>query len=407
MGKPNIIRAKFENNEGVKLSANLELPPDNNPKAYCIFAHCFTCGKSLKSVKSISSSLTSRGFAVLNFDFTGLGNSEGEFSESNFSSNIDDLIAANNFLSENYEPAQILIGHSLGGTAVLSAAGKMDQVKAVVTIGAPFDPSHVQNLLVGDVEEIKSKGEAEVNLGGRNFKIKKQFLDDLEKSANRSDIKNLKKALLVMHSPQDKTVDIENAKLIYGEAMHPKSFISLYKADHLLLDDTHAQYAGAVLAAWVMKYIEVSKSYELTTDKHVVVRTGESGYTTNINAGGHYMIADEPESVGGKDLGTSPYGFLMAALGSCTSMTLRMYADRKKWDLKSVLVHLNHEKVHAEDSDKGAKLDRITRTIELEGDLDVEQRKRLLEIADKCPVHKTLNSKILIETNLTEEENNG
>ncbi len=398
MAKSRIKRISFNNNEGLKLSANLEFPADNNPKAWCLFAHCFTCGKSIKSVKSISRALTSQGFGVLNFDFTGLGNSEGDFAETNFSTNIEDLVSAYQFLEKEYESAQIIIGHSLGGAAVLCAASEMPGVKAVVTIGAPYDPLHVQNLLQENIEEIKEKGEAVVDLGGRPFTIKKQFLDDLEASGRTKHIHNLKKALLVMHSPQDEIVGIENARLIYEEAMHPKSFISLDGADHLLLKEADANYAGTVLASWALRYITLSKNYELKTEKNVVVRTGPDGYTTTIKAGEHYIIADEPTSVGGSDLGPSPYGFLMAALGACTSMTLRMYADRKNWPLQSVLVHLDHEKVHAQDSGNAAKIDKISRSIELEGDLDDAQRQRLLEIADRCPVHKTLNSKISIVT---------
>ncbi|MEL7147215.1 MAG: alpha/beta fold hydrolase [Bacteroidota bacterium] len=400
----NSVRIKFPNEQGLLLSARLELPVSGRPKAYAVFAHCFTCSKNLNAVGHISSALTAKGIAVLRFDFTGLGQSEGEFADSNFSSQISDLIAAYQYLEENHVAPQIFIGHSLGGAAVLHAAGLLPSLKAVVTIGAPADPPHVKHLFTSNLEEIVENGEATVNIGGRPFKIKKQFIDDLEQADATERIKDLNKALLILHSPQDTTVGIENAAQIYTAARHPKSFISLDGADHLMTREVDSLYVGEVISSWVVRYIALPSDDPLETDDQVVVKTHESGYTTDMLVGGHAMIADEPTDVGGSNLGPSPYGYLAAALGSCTSMTLRMYADHKKWDLKEVTVHLSHNKKHSVDCDnceqKGAKIDHFERVIELEGNLDDSQRQRLLEIADKCPVHRTLHSDVKVITRL-------
>jgi len=400
----NSINVLFNNQSGEKLAAKLELPADSKPKAYAIFAHCFTCSKNLSAVVNISRALTMEGIGVLRFDFTGLGQSKGDFSETNFSSNIDDLIKANEFLKGEYNAPALIIGHSLGGAAVLAASHKLKNIQAVATIGAPADPVHVKHLFDKDLDEIEEKGEAQVSIGGRPFKVKKQLIDDLKKSSVKETLKELNKALLVMHSPQDAIVEVANARKIYESAMHPKSFISLDGADHLLSNKDDSMYVGKVIAAWAQRYLEFTETSDLSTDKQVVTRTGDDGYTTEIKAGYHFFLADEPESVGGKNLGPTPYDLLVAGLGACTSMTLRMYADRKKWPLEEVKVHLQHSKEHSQDCDnceeKGAKIDVIAREIELFGDLTDEQKTRLLEIADKCPVHKTLHSDITIESKL-------
>jgi uncharacterized OsmC-like protein/alpha/beta superfamily hydrolase len=400
-------KVEFTNSEGLRLSARLELPADQQPLACAIFAHCFTCSKNLGAVRTISNALTSKGIAVLRFDFTGLGQSEGEFANSNFSTNVEDLIAAWNFMEENYEAPSILIGHSLGGAAVIHAGAQLEEVKAIVTIGAPSDPEHLSHLLEESIEEIEEKGEATVNIGGRPFKVKKQFLDDIRKKETKDILKDLRKALLVMHSPQDRIVAIENAATIYHAAFHPKSFITLDGADHLLSNKEDAFYAGEIIGSWVKRYILIPKKDQLPSGSEVVGRLDNSGYTTEIRAGRHGLIADEPESVGGNDFGPSPYQLLSASLTACTVMTLQMYARRKKWDLQSVIVHIDHKKDYVQDCEKTddpkSRIDHFTRVLELEGELDEKQKARLLEIADKCPVHKTLHSDVVVQTRLKED----
>ncbi|RMG24045.1 MAG: alpha/beta fold hydrolase, partial [Bacteroidetes bacterium] len=398
-------KVRFPNHTGDQLSAYMDLPLGKRPRACAIFAHCFTCTANLHAVRHISLALTQAGIAVFRFDFTGLGQSEGAFEETNFSTNVDDLLAAAAFMQQHYESPQLLLGHSLGGAAALMAAAKIDSVKAVATIGAPSDAAHVAHLFEDAKAEILEEGEAVVNIGGRPFKVKKQFLDDLEQ-VQPEVIRKLRKALLIMHSPQDTVVGIEHAARIYQMARHPKSFISLDGADHLLSKKEDALYAGRMVASWASRYVNMEERDDLRTDQQVVVRTGAKGYTTEIRAGEHRLLADEPQSVGGANLGPTPYGLLSAALGACTSMTLRMYADRKQWDLQEVRVHLSHTKDYAQDSAhselQGSKIDVFIREIELEGQLDENQRQRLLEIADKCPVHRTLHGPIEVRTRLRE-----
>lgn len=386
------------------LSARLELPADENPHAFALFAHCFTCSKNLNAIRNISSALCLNGVAVLRFDFTGLGESEGDFSETNFVSNIDDLICAAKFLEENYQSPVLMIGHSLGGTATLVAAKEISSVKAVVTIGSPFDPNHIKHLFIAAPEGADKSETVTVNIGGRPFPMKKDLIDKLDETNMEATIKGLRKALLVLHSPQDAIVEIDNAAAIYAAALHPKSFISLDTADHLLSKENDSIYAGQIIASWLNKYIPGPPIKNLSSDKKVVVRTGPAGLTTEIRAGNHSFIADEPASAGGKDLGPTPYDFLSAALGACTSMTLRIYADRKKWPLQNIKVHLQHGKIYMSDSrdidNPKSMIDHIERQLELEGDLTQDQKVKLLEIADKCPVHKTLNSEISIKTTL-------
>ena len=355
----------FHNKDGIKLAGKLDLPLAGKPKAFVLFAHCFTCSKNLISVDNISRAITQSGMAVFRFDFTGLGQSEGDFADANFSSNLEDLKNAYSFLEANYQAPQIMMGHSLGGAAVLHISGQLEKVKAVVTIGAPASPAHVKHLVA--TSELMETGEAEVNIGGRPFRMKKQFLDDLEKNDTHNPIGNLGKALLIMHSPQDQIVEIENATDIYLKAKHPKSFISLDGADHLLLREEDSLYAGQVAASWAVRYIDAPEETEVAPEGEVWTRLGEKGYTTEIIAGSHRMLADEPKSVGGKDLGPSPYGYLLAALGTCTAMTLRMYADYKKVPLEHVEVKLTHDKIHVEDGNNsekpGNKIDQIKRVI--------------------------------------------
>ena len=393
----------FNNSHSQMLSGRLDFPLIGKPKAYVLFAHCFTCSKNLKSVDHISHAFTQQGMAILRFDFTGLGQSKGDFADTNFSSNLSDLKDAYDFLEANYDAPQIIVGHSLGGAAVLHVAKELDKVRAVATIGAPSTPDHVSHLLDAGKKELEEVGEAKVNIGGRTFKIKKQFLDDLEDKNKTGVIKDLNKALLIIHSPQDQIVGINNAEEIYLAAKHPKSFVSLDGADHLMQKDEDAKYVGHVISTWATRYIDIDQQIE-APEGEVWARVGSNGYTTEINAGRHQLIADEPPSVGGDDLGPTPYGYLLAGLGACTAMTLRMYADFKKIDLQEVEVKLTHDKIHLKDgenseSSKG-KIDQIKRNIKLTGDLTEEQRKRLIEIADRCQVHNTIEGKPEI---LTEE----
>jgi putative redox protein len=397
-------RLKFQNQEGIELSARVDFPIDKSPIAYALFAHCFTCNKNLNAVKNISRSLTSKGFAVMLFDFTGLGSSDGKFENTSFTTNINDLIAASDFLAENYKAPEILIGHSLGGAAALFTAGKLENIKAVVTIGAPFDPQHVTHLLSGGVEEIKEQGKAEVNIGGRPFIISKQFIEDLESKNAETVAKDLRKPLLIMHSPIDTTVGIDNAAKMYSAAHHPKSFITLDGADHLLSKKEDSLYAGSLIASWVTKYIDIPTKVELKGSSNIISKTGNENFTTEIKAGNHHLIADEPESVGGLDLGPSPYDLLASGLAACTSMTLQMYAKRKKWDLQEANVHIEHNKDYAKDcetcEESGSKIDHFYRKIELIGELNEDQKAKLLVIADKCPVHKTLHSEVKVVSEL-------
>ena len=405
----------FTNADGVQLSGRLDLPVDGRPTAYALFAHCFTCTKNLKAVTHINRALTREGIAVLRFDFTGLGESQGDFADTNFSSNVGDLVAAAEFMEAEYQAPGILIGHSLGGAAVLQAAAQIPSARAVATIGAPADPAHVTRLLVDDTKaQIVREGEAAVKLAGRTFRIKKQFLEDLEKTRMQETISGLDRALLILHAPMDDTVGIDNAARIFQAARHPKSFVSLDRADHLLSHSEDSLYAGAMIAAWASKYVATlqdRQSEETPRDSRVTARIGRSGFLTDIRVGDHSVIADEPIAAGGTNLGPSPYDLLSAALGACTAMTLRMYADRKQWPLEAVTVRLDHQKIHAEDCKdcrtKEGKLDRIRRDLEIEGPLDDPQRKRLAEIADRCPVHRTLTSEIVIETSTAEEETTG
>ena len=396
-------KIQFKNKNRLLLDGNIDFPIDQQPLAFALFAHFFTGNKNFTAVRNISRSLTRNRIAVMRFDFTGLGNSEGNFADSNFSTNIDDLIAAANYLEQYHEAPKIVVGHSLGGAAAIYAADAIDAIQAVATIGSPANPSHVEHLFEDHIEKIELEGEATFEISGRQFTIKKQFIDDLSSKDMTMHLKQMRKPLLVMHSPQDKIVEIENARHIYNAAHHPKSFISLDRANHLLTNKADSFYVGETIASWATRYVSFKKVRELETDKQTVVRIGRSKYRTEVAARSHSVIADEPKKYGGTDAGFTPYELLLSSLGSCTAITLRMYADRKKWDLDEVLVHLEHFKQHAEDShdcndDKTAKIDKFVRTIELVGNLTYEERKRLLEIANRCPVHRTLENKIEIDT---------
>jgi uncharacterized OsmC-like protein/fermentation-respiration switch protein FrsA (DUF1100 family) len=393
---------RFPATAGHALSARLERPA-GEPRAYAVFAHCFTCSKDSKGAAFISQALAARGIAVLRFDFTGLGTSGGDFSESNFSSNIDDVVCAARYLEEHHSAPQILIGHSLGGAAVLAAAAQVPQARAVATLGAPYDPRHIEQLLTNK-DELLENGEAIVDIGGRPFRVRRQFIEDLARHDPAATIGALRKALLVMHAPQDRIVPIENATKIFVAAKHPKSFVSLDSADHLITKADDAAYAAEVLAAWASRYLEEAPQ-ELVQGVRVV-DAGDGKFAQDIYAGRHRLRADEPIASGGSDSGPNPYDLLLAALGACTSMTLRLYANAKQLPLTGVSVALKHDRVHAADCaecvTKDAKIDRIERVLTLEGDLDDAQRAKLKEIADKCPVHRTLHSEVWIRTTLAD-----
>lgn len=392
-------RVTFANKSGLQLAGRLHLPDDGPPRAFAIFAHCFTCTKNLRAVGHVSRTLAERGIATLRFDFTGLGESEGEFGGTGFSSNVDDLVAAATFLGERWQAPALLVGHSLGGAAVLRAAERIPTVRAVATINAPASPDHVLRHLTGALEEIEERGEAEVSFGGRPFLLQRAFIEDIRAAAMTDSIAGLKVPLLVFHAPQDVTVGIENAAAILEAADQPKSFIALDGADHLLSAEADARFCAEMLSCWAARYVgedEAPTEDRLRAGDRVTARIGRDHYRTDIVANGHRIVADEPSSVGGTNLGPSPYGLLLAGLGACTAMTLRMYADRKKWPLEQVTVRLRHDKIHARDCEDcesaTGKIDRIERELHLEGDLDEAQRARLLDIANKCPVHRTMET---------------
>jgi uncharacterized OsmC-like protein/esterase/lipase len=395
-------RFDFSNAAGERLAALLDRPIEQ-PCAYALFAHCFTCGKDIRAAKRIAEALTALGIAVLRFDFTGLGSSEGEFANTTFSSNVADLIAAAAALRARWRAPAILIGHSLGGAAVLAAAGDLEEVRAVVTINAPADPAHVIGLFK-DSADIGTTGDIDVTLAGRPFRISRSFLDDVLPQRLGERIGKLHKALLVFHSPTDEIVGIENASFIFTAAKHPKSFVSLAGADHLLSRRSDASYVANVIHAWAERYLDVSDiASETSTDSGVTVRETRMGrFQQEITAGRHRILADEPVEAGGLDSGLNPYGLLLAGLGACTSMTLRLYAERKALRLERVTVRLEHSRIHAADCEncetQEGMVDRIDRAITLAGDLSQEERTRLLQIADKCPVHRTLTSEVEIKT---------
>jgi len=397
-------KLEFTNSDGHKLVGRLELPSSEHPHNYVLFAHCFTCNKNLSAIRNISRAMTAEGFAVFRFDFTGLGESEGDFADTNFSGNVGDLIAAADFLRAAYAAPTLLIGHSLGGAAVFFAAHSIPEVKGVASVGAPADPEHVTHLLKSNIEEIKSTGQATVNLSGRDFTIKKQFLDDLKNQSLAASVKKLGKPVLILHSPQDSTVEIKNAELIYHAAHHPKSFVSLDGADHLLSRKEDSTYVGQVITGWAQRYVDIPEHTALKSDHQVVaILDQEDGFTTSMKVGNHYITADEPVDVGGNDFGPSPYELVSAGLASCTAMTLHMYARRKAWPLERVEVHTSYGgKTHAADCEAcesdSARIDTFYKEIRIEGPLDEKQITRILEIADRCPVHKTLHNEVQVVT---------
>ncbi len=397
---------QFPGSDGQLLAASLDLP-DGAPVAYALFAHCFTCGQNVLAAKRIAEGLAKHGIATLRFDFTGIGASEGEFANTTFSSNIGDLVLAADHLRKIRQAPSILIGHSLGGAAILAAASMIPEAKCIATVAAPSDPSHVTHWFKEQIPEIREKGELEVSLAGRPFRIKREFLDDIAEHKLTQTVAKLHKPLLLFHSPTDNTVGIDNATHLFVAAKHPKSFISLTGADHLLTQKRDAVYVADMISTWAMRYLDAAPSTDAASANPpqgvvVVSETGNSKLQNTIAAGKHRILADEPVDVGGMDSGPGPYDFLLGALGACTSMTMRLYAERKSIPLDRTTVTLKHSRIHAKDCEecetKDGMISRIERTIAMDGNLDAEQRKKLMEIADKCPVHRTLTSEISIIT---------
>ncbi|GAA6201163.1 alpha/beta fold hydrolase [Aquicoccus sp. SU-CL01552] len=403
-------RITFPGHDGTELAARLDMP-EGPHLATALFAHCFTCSKDMPAARRIAARLAAMGIAVLRFDFTGLGHSGGEFANTDFSSNVTDLVKAADYLDGRGMAPALLIGHSLGGAAVIRAAGRIDSVKAVVTLGAPHDPEHVTHNFADALPEIAAKGVAPVDLGGREFCISHAFVEDVRGEKLDQALHDMKAALLVMHAPRDEVVGIDNATRIFQAKKHPKSFVTLDTADHLISRGADAEYAAEVIAAWARRYVELAPVGPPSGAPEGIVRVTEAdadGFLQDIQSGPtHHLLADEPRGVGGTDRGLSPYGLVSAGLGACTSMTIRMYARRKGWPLTGVSVDISHDKVHAEDAASNGqpgKIDRFTRKIRLTGDLDAEQRARLLEIADKCPVHRTLSHGAQVDSTLVDPE---
>lgn len=392
----------FRNNQGAELASVLHHPLRAEPRAFVLFAHCFTCGKDALAAVRISRSLANQGFAVLRFDFAGLGESEGEFSKTSFSSNVEDLLAAARYLRETFSAPGLLVGHSLGGTAALAAAGEIPECKAIATIAAPMRPAHILSKFSQQLQEIRDHGSAEVNLAGRPFEITRQFVDDAESYDLSERIGDMRRALLVIHAPLDEVVEVDEAGKIFKAAKHPRSFISLDGADHLLSDEQDAQYVARTIAAWAMRYLPIEETKTRAKGGEVMVGEANQKFLREVSSDDHAWLADEPKSLGGENLGPDPYEHLLAALGTCTSMTLRMYANHKQWDVTDIDVRLTHSREHAEDCEHcdkdSSKIDVIKRFLTIDGDLTDEQRARLMEIADRCPVHRTLTGELEIRS---------
>lgn len=399
-------RVSFKARDGKSIAGRLDRPL-GPIRCFALYAHCFTCTKDILSATRICRFLAENGIATLRFDFRGLGDSEGDFSQTTFTDNVEDILSAYDFMQREYKIPEILIGHSLGGTTALVAASKLKEIKAVVTINSPCHPIHVKRHFVDVEDEILWSGAGDVMIQGRPFKLQREFFDDLEKQDMKEVFKNLDAALLVLHSPNDETVNVKNANYIFSMARHPKSFIALDGVDHLITKEPDARYVAQVIHAWASRYALLYNDKKMPNieGQVMVLESGEGKFREEIYMGVHKMIADEPPSVeGGQGSGPSPYDILLASLGACTAMTMRMYADYKKLPAYHARVNLTHRKIHGEDcadcEHKEGRIDIIDREIVLEGDLSAAQRQSLLEIAEKCPIHRTLLGEVKIKSYL-------
>lgn len=398
------IKTTLKGAQGQSLAASIDLPAYGEPRCFALFAHCFTCGKDLAAIKNISRALTNEGIAVLRYDFTGLGQSEGSFSESTFSNDVADMVKVIQHLEEQGQKVELLIGHSLGGAAIIAAGNQTPLVKAMVTIGAPAAPDHVTHLFQSDLQTIKEQGKAEVQLAGRPFTIGQSFVEDIAEHKLRDCLKQFKGAYLNLHAPEDEYVSIDNATALFKMAHHPKSYISLDGMNHLLTSKKHSLRVGKLIASWADTYLSppVDNHKDFDGKEEIgALNSADDGYTTLLKLGHHSLLADEPKPVGGKDLGPNPYELLAGSLAACTAITMRMYAERKKWPVDDIQVYVEHDKIeapeHLKEKAKNRKIDRFIRKIEIEGELSEEQQKRMLEIADKCPVHRTLHAPIIVK----------
>jgi putative redox protein len=391
-------RTEFEGSQG-KLAAALELP-SGAPRAFALFAHCFSCSKDIKAARDIARALRAQGFAVLRFDFTGLGASEGDFANTNFSSNVEDLVRAADFLRREFEAPSIIIGHSLGGAAAIVAATAIPEAKGVAVIAAPAEAAHVLAHIEEARAEIEEKGEAHVELSGRPFTIRKQFIEDLEQARVTEAAAALRKPLLILHSPLDQVVGIENAAKIFAAAKHPKSFVSLDHADHLLRNTEDGQYAATIIAAWAGRYIDAVPAQpaahaggagEEFRGGARAVSIADKRFAVALSIDGYPFVIDADREDGGDGLGPNPTRTVEGALAACAAITMRMYAERKKWPLAKVSVAVR--RAAGEDAHAATMLEKL---VSIDGDLDQAQRDRIKEIGDRCPVHRLLSAGVKI-----------
>jgi len=376
---------EFLNRNGHRLSGSLEMP-EGIPRGWALFAHCFTCGKNNLAAVRIARTLASVGIGVLRFDFTGLGGSEGNFADASFSLNVQDLVSAASAMEAAGMPPRLLIGHSLGGSAMLAAADRIAGAHAIATIAAPFDVAQVLPLLdPAGLARLQSGGLALVQVVGRPMAVGKVFVDDLRTHDPGARIAALRRPLLLFHAPQDRTVDIENATRIFLAARHPKSFVSLDDADHLLSKREDAEQVARLIATWAARYLPEPPAGRPVAADAEAEETGLGKFQLALRSGGSRWLADEPETVGGLGSGPTPYNLLSSALAACTTMTLRHYADSKGWPVTRIRTAVNHHK------DKGfAPPDVFSRRVSIEGAVTEAQRTQLLEMAQRCPVHRTL-----------------